>query len=63
MIDKEEHTCEYCYYDWFDSRAYPCSMCIYGEKRRDMFKPKVHSTDDISDGENAKYNLQDCQWK
>ena len=35
-----EHGCQFCYYEYFDSRAYPCSMCIYGEERKDKFQPK-----------------------
>ena len=35
-----EHTCEACYYEYFDDKAYPCSMCIMGKEREDMFKPK-----------------------
>ena len=35
-----EHGCQFCYYEFFDSRAYPCSMCIYGEERTDKFQPK-----------------------
>ena len=40
MIDETEHTCQFCYYEYFDSRAYPCSMCVCGEERKDMFMPK-----------------------
>lgn len=40
MKDKTEHTCQFCYYEYFDSRAYPCSMCVCGERREDMFQPK-----------------------
>jgi hypothetical protein len=40
MIDETEHTCQFCYYEYFDGRAYPCSMCVCGEERKDMFMPK-----------------------
>lgn len=40
-----EHTCEFCYYEYFDGKAYPCSMCICGEKREDMFQPKNRRSD------------------
>lgn len=40
MMDETEHTCQFCYYEYFDSRAYPCSMCVCGEERKDMFMPK-----------------------
>ena len=36
-----EHGCEFCYYKRFDARAYPCSLCIFGEERTDMFQPKM----------------------
>ena len=44
MIDETEHTCKFCYYEYFDGRAYPCSMCVCGEERKDMFQPsrKLH---------------------
>lgn len=40
-----EHTCEFCYYEHFDGKAYPCSMCVCGEEREDMFQPKNRRTD------------------
>lgn len=40
MIDETDHTCQFCYYEYFDSRAYPCSMCVCGEERTDKFQPK-----------------------
>ena len=36
-----EHTCENCFYDFVHPLAYPCSMCVCGEERKDMFKPKI----------------------
>ena len=33
--------CGNCYYDWFDERAYPCSLCIRGIKRTDKWMPKI----------------------
>lgn len=41
-----EHTCANCYYLDFDSKAYPCSMCVCGEERKDMFKPKKGESDE-----------------
>lgn len=35
-----EHTCQFCYYEYADSKAYPCSMCVCGEERTDKFRPK-----------------------
>lgn len=40
MREETEHTCQFCYYEYFDGRAYPCSMCVCGEERKDMFMPK-----------------------
>lgn len=40
MDIETEHTCQFCYYEYFDSRAYPCSMCVCGEERTDKFQPK-----------------------
>ena len=40
MVDETEHTCQFCYYEYFDGRAYPCSMCVCGEERTDQFQPK-----------------------
>lgn len=40
MKDKAEHTCQLCYYEYFDGRTYPCSMCVCGEEHKDMFQPK-----------------------
>ena len=39
--DEPDHSCEFCYYKRFDARAYPCSLCIFGEERTDMFQPKM----------------------
>lgn len=49
-----EHGCQFCYYEYFDRRAYPCSMCIYGEGRKDKFKPKGKQNKRIEDW------LRDC---
>lgn len=44
-----EHTCEYCYYEQFDSETYPCSMCVNGVERRDMFRAKEGADDERHD--------------
>ncbi len=36
MIEKG---CDNCYYTYFDERAYPCSLCIRGVERTDMWQP------------------------
>ena len=41
-----EHSCENCYYDFVHPLAYPCSMCIMGKEREDMFKPKKGADDE-----------------
>lgn len=37
-------SCDTCWYEYFDERAYPCSMCIRGAVRTDMFMPKGRQT-------------------
>lgn len=41
-----EKGCDNCYYESFDSKAYPCSICIRGVERQDMWKEKI----------------RDCRW-
>lgn len=38
---KSVRSCSSCFYEATDGRAYPCSMCIRGEERRDQFYPKL----------------------
>ncbi len=40
----EQKGCQFCYYEYFDGKAYPCSMCIRGEERTDKFEPKGRQT-------------------
>lgn len=35
--------CVNCYYESFDGKAYPCSMCIRGLTREDKWHPKMRS--------------------
>ena len=30
--------CDNCYYELFDAESYPCSMCIRGIERKDMWR-------------------------
>lgn len=30
--------CDNCYYELFDSECFPCSMCIRGIERKDMWR-------------------------
>lgn len=48
-------SCDTCWYEYFDERAYPCSMCIRGAVRTDMFMPKGRQTK----AEQTKPNLSD----
>lgn len=41
MVDK---VCDNCYYEYFDARAYPCSLCIRGIKRTDKWQAKIFVT-------------------
>lgn len=41
-----EKGCDNCYYEFFDARAYPCSLCIRGVERQDMWQEKI----------------RDCRW-
>lgn len=34
-----EKGCDNCYYTYFDEKAYPCSLCIRGIERKDMWQP------------------------
>ena len=43
-MNEERIGCEFCYYEYFDGKAYPCSMCIRGEERTDKFEPKGRHT-------------------
>lgn len=42
----DEHSCQFCYYEYFNEYAYPCSMCVRGVERKDMFSPKGRRTKD-----------------
>lgn len=35
-----EHSCEFCYYQDFDEKAYPCSLCDKGIFRDDKFRAR-----------------------
>lgn len=38
-----EKGCDSCYYEYFDEKAYPCSLCIRGIERTDMWRKKITS--------------------
>lgn len=55
--------CVNCYYQAFHECAYPCSVCIRGKTREDMWRPalsqqKMQSIEGIFDSKNAKHGLQ-----
>ena len=43
-----EKGCDNCYYTYFDERAYPCSLCIRGIERTDMWQPSKKTKATIS---------------
>lgn len=43
-----EKGCDNCYYSYFDERAYPCSLCIRGIERTDMWQPSRKTKATIS---------------
>lgn len=60
--------CEFCYYEYFDGKAYPCSMCIRGEERTDKFEPKGRHTKQTetqmkTQNSNLTFEKSDCPWK
>lgn len=38
-MTEKEIGCDNCYYSYFDEKAYPCSLCIRGVERTDMWQP------------------------
>ena len=38
---EQDHTCEFCYYEYFDDRAYPCSRCVCNQPTENLWKPKI----------------------
>ena len=38
---EQDHTCEFCYYEFFDDKAYPCSRCMCNQPTENMWRPKV----------------------
>ena len=37
---EQDHVCEFCYYEAFDDRAYPCSRCVCNMPTENMWRPK-----------------------
>ena len=44
-----EKGCDNCYYTYFDEKAYPCSLCIRGIERTDMWQPSKKTKADLKD--------------
>ena len=61
-MDETEHTCQFCYYEYFDGRAYPCSMCGCGEERKDMFMPKGRQNKRKDEPQWTKENCKGCKY-
>ncbi len=36
-----EKGCDNCYHSYFDGKTYPCSLCIRGVERTDMWQPSM----------------------
>ena len=52
-----DRSCNTCYYEAFDERAYPCSRCIYNRPTVDKWQPKkgvknVHRRRSLEKGTN-----------
>lgn len=39
--------CDNCYYEYFDEKAYPCSLCVRGIKRTDKWMPSKKTKAEI----------------
>ena len=37
---EQDHVCEFCYYEFFDDKAYPCSRCVCNQPTENMWRPK-----------------------
>jgi hypothetical protein len=38
--NEQDHTCEFCYYELFDDRAYPCNRCVCNQPTENMWRAK-----------------------
>ena len=47
-MTEKEIGCDNCYYTYFDEKAYPCSLCIRGIERTDMWQPSKKTKATIS---------------
>ena len=75
---EQDHTCEFCYYELFDDKAYPCSRCVCNQPTENMWRPKIKDepqTETSTNSEklqltqaetknsNSAFEKTDCQWK
>ena len=40
LKEEQDHTCEFCYYELFDDKAYPCSRCVCNQPTENLWRPK-----------------------
>ena len=40
---EQDHVCEFCYYELFDDKAYPCSRCVCNQPTENMWRPKIET--------------------
>lgn len=49
-----EKGCDNCYYSYFDERAFPCSLCVRGIERTDMWQPNKKTKADRKTESNSE---------
>ena len=50
LKEEQDHTCEFCYYELFDDKAYPCSRCVCNQPTENMWRPKIETEPQPDDG-------------
>ena len=50
-----EKGCDNCYFSYFDEKAYPCSLCIRGIERTDMWQPSRETKAEAQTCETCKW--------
>lgn len=51
---EQDHTCEFCYYEFFDDKAYPCSRCVCNQPTENLWRAKV---------KDEPHRLSNREWK
>jgi hypothetical protein len=65
---EQDHTCEFCYYECFDDKAYPCSRCVCNQPTENMWRPKIKD-EPQTDCDHKCIQMEigceetDCPWK